>query len=330
MQRRMPSSNTSVFDAVNESNQIFPQMDRNAFWYTTVILIIFIMILATLGNVMVLAATRMERTLHQPDKYFVACLASADLLVGIFSCPIKLWHHVHDADGSTHVCRLYFIFNVFTEAASINTLLLVSFDRYLKISRPLQYKLIMTTSKSLVMITIIWLISAAYVVFGMFSYKGSSGIYVSPYGCDTKNYVFVTFCAICGFFIPTIIILFIYACIFRIAHRRRKTTHKRQLGQTKQVDSQRSSLYKDIKNIHMMATVVGTFVVCWGPFFIFEILQMYNPKANEYIQKSTVAYVLASKILPKMNSICNPIIYACLDGKYREAFMRMLRRIMYR
>ena len=79
-----------------------------------------------------------------------------------------------------------------------------------------------------------------------------------------------------------------------------------------------------------VAIVVGTFVVCWGPFFIFEILQMYNPHANEYIQQSTVAYVLASKILPKMNSICNPIIYACLDGKYREAFMRMFRRIMYR
>ena len=140
MQRSMPSSSIAVSDAVNESNQVFPQMKRNAFWYTTVLLIIFIMIPATLGNLMVLAATWMERSLHQPDKYFVACLAFADLLVGIFSCPIKLWHHVHDADGSTQVCRFYFIFNVFTEAALINTLLLVSFDRYLKISRPLKTK----------------------------------------------------------------------------------------------------------------------------------------------------------------------------------------------
>ena len=145
--------------------------------------------------------------------------------------------------------------------------------------RPLQYKLIMATSKSLVMINKIWLISAAYVVFGTFYYKGSSGIYVSPYGCDTKNYVFVTFCAICGFFIPTIIIMFIYACIFRIAQRRRKTTQKRKLGQTNQVESRRNSFYKDIKNVRMMAIVVSTFLLCWAPFFIFEIVQMYNSKS---------------------------------------------------
>jgi hypothetical protein len=46
------------------------------------ILIIFA-ISTTLGNTLVLVATWREANLHQPNKYFVACLAIADLLVGI-------------------------------------------------------------------------------------------------------------------------------------------------------------------------------------------------------------------------------------------------------
>ncbi|CAB4036242.1 Dopamine receptor 2, partial [Paramuricea clavata] len=44
------------------------------------ILIIFA-ICTILGNTLVLVATWRERSLHEPNKYFIACLAVADLLV---------------------------------------------------------------------------------------------------------------------------------------------------------------------------------------------------------------------------------------------------------
>ena len=51
------------------------------------ILVILISILITTGNTLVLLATWRDRSLHQPNKYFVACLAVADLLVGNFIGP---------------------------------------------------------------------------------------------------------------------------------------------------------------------------------------------------------------------------------------------------
>ena len=328
--RNMSSSdnNSSVFVADNASSQSLTE--KNVFWYTTVVLITLIMILATLGNLMVLAATLMERSLHQPDKYFVACLAFADLLIGVLFCPLELYNNVLDGGiSSIYICRLYIAINIFSEAASINTLMLISFDRYLKMTKPLRYKMIMTTSKSLIMIIVIWLISVAYVVFAMFSDNGSSGIFIGPFGCIHENSIFFTFCAITAFFLPTIIILIFYACILLVAHRRRKASRNGGIGQTNQLGSKRSSFYQDLKNIRMMTIIVGAFIICWGPFFIGLMLKMYNPGSVVLWSQSLVARGLLRGILPIVNSICNPIIYACFDRSYRGAFKRILKRIMY-
>ena len=287
-------SNSSLCDAVNESNQTFPKQERNAFCC-------------------------------------IACLAFADLLIGVLFCPLELYNNIPDCGiSSIHVCRFYVAINIFAEAASINTLILISFDRYLKISKPLRYKSVMTTHKSLVMISIIWLISAANVIFAMFSYNGSRGIYVSNCGCFNENPVLFTFYAVFAFFLPTVVIIIIYIRVLVIAHRRRNRSRIEQLAGTNQVESQSATFYKDLKNVRMTAIVVGAFIFCWGPFFISQVFRIYHPQAVKFILQSVVARDLFRAILPIMNSVCNPFIYACYDIKYREAFKCMLKRIMKR
>ena len=62
-------------------------------------------ILIIMGNTLVLLATWRDRSLHQPNKYFVACLAVADLLVGIFIGPAIVHRLSLDSDISIHFCR---------------------------------------------------------------------------------------------------------------------------------------------------------------------------------------------------------------------------------
>ena len=47
-------------------------------------------ILIIMGNTLVLLATWRERSLHQPNKYFIGSVAVADLLVGIFIGPVRV------------------------------------------------------------------------------------------------------------------------------------------------------------------------------------------------------------------------------------------------
>ena len=72
------------------------------------ILYTLISILIITGNTLVLLATWRDRSLHQPNKYLVACLAVADLLVGTFIGPAMVYGMSVDykslRDISIHLC----------------------------------------------------------------------------------------------------------------------------------------------------------------------------------------------------------------------------------
>ena len=149
------------------------------------ILLIFITILIIMGNSLVLLATWRDRSLHQPNKYFIACLAVADLLVGIFIAPMGVYelnllqNYESRRDMSIHFCRFMVWIDTLVVTASVYTLMFISFDRYLKISKPLQYRFRMITSKSLKIIFIIWLISTAFATYAATPDSGSIGFLAS-------------------------------------------------------------------------------------------------------------------------------------------------------
>ena len=99
------------------------------------ILLILIIILIIMGNTLVLLTTWRERSLHHPNKYFIACLAVADLLVGIFIGPVKVYslnlEYKSRLDISIHFCRFVVWIDTLMVTASVYTLTFISFDRYL-------------------------------------------------------------------------------------------------------------------------------------------------------------------------------------------------------
>ena len=163
--------------------KIDPQysLPRARFWkqrtLEITIILIFIAILTITGNALVLVATWKEKALHQPNKYFIACLAVADLLVGMLLVPSLVYFvNVPVGDITIHVCRFTVWMDTLALTASIYTLVFISFDRYLKIKKPLQYRSRMTTSKSLKIIFTIWSISTVLVTYSATPYSGSQGI----------------------------------------------------------------------------------------------------------------------------------------------------------
>ena len=167
----------------NHTNQTWYSVDFTPilmFEESEKIIFITIAISTVVGKTLVLAATWKERKLHQPNKYFILCLAVADLLVGTFVAPLKVYIINLDFKPryttSVYLCRFIVWVETLALCASIYTLAFISYDQYLKISKPLQYKSKMTTSKSLKIIFTIWLISNAIAGYAASPYSGIIGI----------------------------------------------------------------------------------------------------------------------------------------------------------
>ena len=308
------------------------------------ILYVFITIPITLGNTLVLLTTWKERRLHQPNKYFIACLAVADLFTGMFIGPVSVYYSSVDytsgGDMSVHLCRFFVWMDILLLTASIYTLAFISFDRYLKLCKPLQYKSRMTTSKSLKIIFIIWSISVSFATYAATADSGSRGILLGLDYCLLVNVKqarrFYTSLFPCIFFIPAIFIMIMYSCIFAAAHKRHKMLRSGQLGETcSSLQRQRNVLSQDLKTVRMLLVVVGIFILCWFPTVIsfivfFDKISDFSLHKSLRLMKLLGKLSVVMQLLPLLNSLCNPLVYACMDQTYREAFKRQFQRMTCR
>ena len=309
------------------------------------ILYTLISILIIVGNTLVLLATWRDRSLHQPNKYFVACLTVADLLVGIFIGPAIVYGLNADykslRDISIHLCRFMVWIDHLAITASVCTLMFISYDRYLKISKPLQYRSRMTTSKSFKIIFIIWLISTALATYSATPDSGVDGILITySFHCradnqtSSKQVAWRTSHCVILFFLVTVT-LTMYVRIFVIGHKRQKMLRNGELGETSTVQNQRSVLRQDLKIARTLLIVDGVFCLCWLPHTIWHLLLQYYPNVDSNNWSLSYWYRMITlnflfHLLVLFNSLCNPIIYACLDLTYREAFKRLFKKIMCR
>ena len=296
---------------------------------------ICITIFTVLGNTLVLVTTWRDKRLHQPNKYFIASLAIADLLIGLILAPMWLYQIFLDDVAkramSIHLCRFTIWLDTLVSTASIYTLTFISFDCYLKISAPLKYKSRMTTSKSVKIIIFIWVISAAYATYSATPHSGSQGIMQTGQYCPyVKNRwkVVFTISTVITFIAPSVMMLVMYASIFIVAHKRRKMAQNGELGQASNNLTHRSVFIQDLKVIRMLLVVIGVFILCWGPFNIAGLIFLYSPNIVDlkklYMSLTNLelflVFVFVTGVLPHFNSLCNPVIYAWLDQTYKEAF----------
>ena len=337
----------------NETNEMLSNSDRMKYFEfrdqlspARKILVILISILIITGNTLVLLATWRDRSLHQSNKYLVACLAVADLLVGTFIGPAIVHGLNADykslRDMSIHFCRFMVWIDSLAIAASVLTLTFISFDRYLKISKPLQYRSRMTASKSFKIIFIIWLTSAALATYAATPDSGAPGILITDsLYCRadnktlSKKFAWGTSLCVILFLLLTIT-LTMYARIFVVAHKRQKMLQNGELGKTRTGQNQRSVLRQDLKIVRMLLIVAGVFCLCWLPGAIWYLLSNYYPNfidsnnwSLSYLYRINIFNSLVH-LLGLSNSLCNPIIYACLDQTYREAFKRLFKKMMCR
>ena len=130
-------------------------------------------------------------------------------------------------------CNIWVANDITFCTASILHLVAVSFDRYVAIENPLKYQQKMTKRTIFILIGCIWLISVLLsygpVLLGVYSQSRSTnqgGMNKDPTSCGMRpNLIYSIISSSTSFYIPLIIILFLYGRIFITA---RKHSHELQ------------------------------------------------------------------------------------------------------
>lgn len=131
--------------------------------YRTILIIVggsILTLLTTVGNLLVLISFRINKQLRTVTNYFLLSLAVADFTIGIFSMPIFFAFFERDHwPFDTSLCDVWLSVDYTMSNASVANLLLICFDRYFSITRPLTYRSKRTPKRASIMIGFAWVIS---------------------------------------------------------------------------------------------------------------------------------------------------------------------------
>lgn len=316
-----------------------------------VLLLIIMLIVGLIGNSLVCFAFIKSKTLRtNVENYFVTSLAVADLLVILFQIPVKIDIALQNGNFclSQEICRIYLTSEETFFVASITNLFILTIDRYITITRPYDYRKIISPTRSRLMITLVWGYALFWSVLTNYntSTKSLDRFVVSNLSCNgsVQNHLFTWIELSVVFSIPCSFMLFIYIRIFRISlsHARNIDHELRRVTVTNRCSSnggrnsisrisfliQQSTFFNNRKfqarTTKVLVLVYGTFVVCWLPAVVALYANTISRAAGGSIGYNHKAYVVIFEVLPILNSILNPFIYGVFHRDFKSCLKKLL------
>ena len=164
------------------------------------------------------------------------------------------------------------------------------------------------------------------------SHKEAINCYAKETCCDFfTNQPYAIASSIVSFYLPLVVMVFVYSRVFQVAKRQLQKIdksegrfHAQNISQVEQdgrsgLGQRRTSKFylKEHKALKTLGIIMGTFTLCWLPFFIVNIVHVIK---DNLIPKEI--YILLNW-LGYINSAFNPLIY-CRSPDFRIAFQELL------
>ncbi|XP_053822315.1 substance-P receptor [Vidua chalybeata] len=280
-----------------------------------------IVVVAVVGNAVVMWIILAHKRMRTVTNYFLVNLAFAEAAMAALNTVVNFSYAVHNEwyFGPAY-CRFHNFFPIAAVFASIYSMTAIALDRYMAIIHPLRPRLSAAATKAL--IGLIWLL-ALLLAFpqGYFSVTAElPGRLVclvewpEPGGAMSgKTYHFSM--TVLLYLLPLLVIGCAYAAVGR--------TLWASAIPGDSSDRYHEQVSAKRKVVKMMIMVVCTFALCWLPYHVYFTLQYLQPQW--YLQSFIQQVYLAVMWLAMSSTMYNPIIYCCLNDRFRVGFKHAFR-----
>ena len=248
-----PASNNSSFSVV------LPEGYSTIHIIMTSILISVIMFVIIFGNLLVVLAIFTDKTLKTTQNWFLASLSVADFLLGIIIMPFSLANEMMGYWYFGRVwCDLWKAIDVLLCTASICSICLISLDRYWSITRAMTYPRQRTPRRAALMIAAVWFLSAVICVPPLIGWKNPLPVSDYPLCLLSDDIGYVIYSTMGSFYIPCVIMVFVYFQIYRAARNlARRSIKGKQIKQIRakdeKHDKRENNLDINIKKLEITA-----------------------------------------------------------------------------
>ncbi|KAM7292762.1 alpha-2 adrenergic receptor [Ixodes scapularis] len=207
----------------------YPSRYSRLSFVVTAFVVTCIMILIVVGNMLVCIAIATEKTLKTIQNWFIASLAVSDFLIGLIIMPFSLAKELmgYWIFGSLW-CDIHAALDVLICTASINNLCLISLDRYWSVTHAVEYLKKRTASRAMAMICFVWLLSALISLPPLVGWKKSQQASEFPQCSVSEDVGYVLYSAMGSFYVPAVVMVFVYIRIFLAARSRARRHVKKQ------------------------------------------------------------------------------------------------------
>ncbi|KAM6269437.1 melanopsin-like isoform 1-T3 [Porphyrio hochstetteri] len=286
--------------------------------YTVGTCVLVIGSIGIIGNLLVLYAFYSNKKLRTPQNYFIMNLAVSDFLMSASQAPMCFVNSLHREWILGDIgCDLYAFCGALFGITSMMTLLAISVDRYLVITKPLRSIQWTSKKRTVQVIAVVWLYSLGWSVAPLFGWSSyvPEGLMISctwdyvTYSPANRSYTMILCC--CVFFIPLIIIFHCYLFMFLAIRRTGRDVQK--LGSCNRKPYLSQSMKNEWKLAKIAFVVIIVFVLSWSPYACVTLIAWAGRGNTLTPYSKSVPAVIA-----KASAIYNPIIYAIIHPRYRK------------
>uniref|UniRef100_H2ZUT6 Olfactory receptor n=2 Tax=Latimeria chalumnae TaxID=7897 RepID=H2ZUT6_LATCH len=286
-------------------------------WYPWIsIPFTIVYLVALVGNFLILLIIRIEQSLHEPMYFFLCMLAAVDLVLCTAALPKMLaifWFGINTIIFECCFIQMTFV-HIFT-VLETSVLVLMAYDRYVAICKPLYYSTILTKS-FIVKLVLLCLVRAVVLFIPQFLLASRLPFCSSviPYcfcdystllklacGDTTVNSIYSLIAALLVTGVDITFIIFSYAMILRAVQRLRS------------LEARRKAINTCVPHLYVIL-----YFYTAVPFSIL-VNRFSKSLAAEFHTLVASSYILIPPAL-------NPLVYGLRTKEIRQGFSKLVKR----